>query len=129
MTYVDGFVVPVVTKKLDSYRKLARRASKIWIEHGALDYKECALEDNKDYKFCAQFPKAFKSKKGETVVFAYIVYKSRKHRDQVNKKVMADPRLKCDPDNMPFDCRRMAYGGFETIVEAQKTKRKTGRKK
>jgi uncharacterized protein YbaA (DUF1428 family) len=120
MTYVDGFVVPVPVKKLSAYRKMAREGCKLWMEHGALDYKECVLEDKKDHGFCANFPKAFRIKKGETVVFAYITYKSRKHRDQVNKKVMNDPRIKdaCGAQAMPFDCKRMAYGGFKTIVEA-----------
>lgn len=117
MSYVDGFVLPVPTKNLDAYRKMARKAARIWMEHGALEYKECVAEDAKKQKFCLNFPTAFGTAKGETVVFAYIVYKSRKHRDRVNKKVMADPRMQDMPPDMPFDCRRMAYGGFKTIVD------------
>lgn len=116
MTYVDGFVVPVQADKLEDYRKIAGNAREIWLEHGALDYKECAAEDITDHGFCATFPSAFGTRPGETVVFAYIVYKSREHRDEVNAKVMADPRLNCDDTAMPFDVKRMAYGGFKTIV-------------
>ncbi|MBK9586029.1 MAG: DUF1428 domain-containing protein [Alphaproteobacteria bacterium] len=116
MTYVDGFVVPVPEGKINEYKKMAAQAGKIWMEHGALAYVECVGEDMEDKGFCKTFPNAFKTKDGETVVFAYIVYKSRAHRDKVNKKVMADERLKCDPDNMPFDCKRMAYGGFKALV-------------
>ncbi|MBC8001678.1 MAG: DUF1428 domain-containing protein [Opitutaceae bacterium] len=117
--YIDGFVVPVSKKKLAAYTRIAKKASKIWIEHGALDYKEC-VGDDLDVKFCMPFPKGIKTKPGETVVFAYIVHKSRAHRDRVNAKVMKDPRIAklCDPKNMPFDCTRMLYGGFKTIVAA-----------
>ena len=116
--YVDGFVVPVPKKKLPAYIRMAKKASKIWKELGALDYKECAGDDL-NIKFCLPFPKGIKIKPGETVVLAYIVYKSRKHRDQVNAKVMKDPRIAelCDPKDMPFDCKRMLYGGFKAIVE------------
>jgi len=116
--YVDGFVLPVPKKKIAAYRRLAQKASKIWKELGALDYKEC-LGDDLNIKFCTPFPKGIRSKPDETVVFSYIVYKSRKHRDQVNAKVMKDPRIAamCDPKDMPFDCKRMLYGGFKTIVE------------
>ncbi len=118
MTYVDGFVVPVPKKKLNAYRAMAQKASKVWCEHGALDYKECVADDVKKGKRTS-FPRSVKLKAGETVVFAYIVYKSRAHRDTVNAKVMKDPRLNemCDPKNMPFDARRMFWGGFKTIVE------------
>lgn len=118
MTYVDGFVVPVPAKKVKQYQKMAAKAAKIWIEHGALSYKECVLEDKKSHPYCATFPEAFKLKKGEVPVFAYVEYKSRKHRDAVNKKVMKDARLHalCDPTDMPFDCKRMAYGGFKALV-------------
>lgn len=118
MSYVDGFVVPVPTDKLDAYRKMSENAGGLWIEHGALDYKECVLEDGEDKGFCMTFPAAMQTQPGETVVFAYIVYKDRAHRDEVNAKVMADPRISesCDPNNMPFDCKRMAYGGFKTLV-------------
>jgi uncharacterized protein YbaA (DUF1428 family) len=117
--YVDGFVVPVPKRKMNAYRRLAQKASKIWQELGALEYRECAGDDL-NVKFAVPFPKGIKSKPGETVVFSYIVYKSRAHRDQVNAKIMKDPRIAnmCDPKNMPFDCKRMLYGGFNTIVEA-----------
>lgn len=123
MTYVDGFVVPVPADKIDAYRKIAEKAGSIWKEYGALDYKECVLEDKEDKGFCATFPTAFGVKDGETVVFAYITYTSREHRDEVNAKVMADKRMhEMCPDNnpdaaMPFDCKRMAYGGFHAIVD------------
>jgi len=117
--YVDGFVVPVPRKKLPLYFRIAKKASKIWKEHGALEYKEC-VGDDLDIKFCLPFPKGIKTKPAETVVLAYIVYKSRAHRDKVNAKVMKDPRIHalCDPKDMPFDCARMLYGGFKTIVQA-----------
>lgn len=115
--YVDGFVLPLPKRNLDEYRKLARRASKIWIDHGALEYRECIGEDMNVH--CGlPFPKLVEAKRGEIVVFAWIVYRSRKQRDQVNAKVMADPRLKIDIHNMPFDVSRMTYGGFEILVEA-----------
>ena len=116
--YVDGFVVPVPRKKLPAYLRMAKKASKIWKEHGALDYKEC-VGDDLNIKFCMPFPKGIKLKAGETVFFSYIVYKSRAHRDAVNAKVMKDPRIgeMCDPKDMPFDCQRMLYGGFKAIVE------------
>ncbi|MBE0542097.1 MAG: DUF1428 domain-containing protein [Verrucomicrobia bacterium] len=116
--YVDGFVVPVPKKKLPAYIRMAKKASKIWKEYGALDYKEC-VGDDLNIKFCLPFPKGIRSKPGETVVFSYIVYKSRAHRDAVNAKVMKDPRIAgmCDPKDMPFDCKRMLYGGFKAIVE------------
>lgn len=117
MTYVDGFVLPLPEGNIEAYRKMASDAGKIWMEHGALSYKECVAEDTEDKGFCTTFPAAFGIKKGETVVFAYIVYKSRQHRDEVNAKVMADPRLKCDDKEMPFDCKRMAYSGFEALVD------------
>ena len=116
--YVDGFVIPVPKKKLAAYFRMAKKASKIWKEFGALDYKEC-VGDDLDVKMALPFPKGIKTKPGETVVFSYIVYKSRAHRDAVNKKIMKDPRIAamCDPNNMPFDCTRMIYGGFKAIVE------------
>lgn len=118
MSYVDGFVIPVPTKSLAAYRRVARVACKVWRDHGAIDYKECAGDDLKA-SFGVSFTKIAGTKKGETVIFAFVVYKSRKHRDQVNKKVMQDPRLAklMKPGAMPFDVRRMAYGGFKTIVE------------
>lgn len=119
MSYVDGYVVPVPKKKIQAYQKMAEKAKKVWMEHGALDYKECIADDVKKGKWTS-FPQSVKLKSSETVVFAYIVYKSRAHRDQVNKKVMSDPRLNemCDPKNMPFDGKRMFWGGFKTIVSA-----------
>jgi uncharacterized protein YbaA (DUF1428 family) len=117
--YIDGFVIPVPKKKIAAYRRIAQKAGKIWRELGALDYKEC-VGDDLDAEFALPFPKGIKTKPGETVVFSYIVYKSRAHRDAVNAKVMKDPRIAsmCDPKDMPFDCKRMLYGGFKTIVEA-----------
>jgi len=119
MSYVDGFVLPVPKKKLKSYVKLAQAASKIWKEHGALEYRECALDDA-NVKFGIPFSKNAKAKAGETVVFAWIVYKTKAHRDRVNAKVMKDPRIAnmCDPKDMPFDCKRMTYGGFKVLVDA-----------
>jgi len=117
--YVDGFVIPVPKKKLAIYRRIATKACKIWIEHGALDYYECVAEDTKHIGMMT-FPKLAKTKANETVIFSWISYKSRKHRDAVNAKVMADPRIHalCNPKEIPFDCKRMAYGGFEVIVSA-----------
>lgn len=115
--YVDGFVIPVKKNRIADYRKIAKKAGKIWKEYGALDYRECVGEDLKN-EWGVQFPKLAGAKADETVVFSWITYKSRKHRDQVNKKVMADERLKCmmDPNDQMFDCKRMGYGGFTTIV-------------
>lgn len=117
--YVDGFVLPVPKKKLNAYALIAKKAGKIWREHGALDYKEC-VGDDLNIKMGVPFPRQMKVKPGETVVFAYIVYKSRAHRDRVNAKVMKDPRISgmCDPKDMPFDCNRMVYGGFTVLVDA-----------
>jgi len=116
--YIDGFVIPVPKKKLAAYFRMAKKASKIWKEYGALDYKEC-VGDDLDVQMALPFPKGIKSKPGETVVFSYIVYKSRKQRDQVNARIMKDPRMHamCDPKDMPFDCARMLYGGFKAVVE------------
>ena len=114
--YVDGFVLPVPKRNLSAYRRLAAKAGKIWREHGALDYKEC-VGDDLNIKMGMPFPRGIRSKPGETIVFAYIVYKSRAHRDRVNAKVMRDSRLKM-PKSMPFDVKRMLYGGFNVIVDA-----------
>jgi uncharacterized protein YbaA (DUF1428 family) len=117
--YVDGFVLPVPKKNLEAYRRISARAGKVWREHGALEYRECVGEDVKEQPgMGAAFPRLVKAKPGETVVFSWIVYKSRAHRDRVNKKVMSDPRLAkmMDPKNTPFDVKRMSYGGFEVIV-------------
>ncbi len=118
MAYVDGFVVPVPKRKLEAYRRMAAKAGRIWREHGALAYVESVADDVKPGKRTS-FPQSVKLKAGETVVFAYIVYKSRAHRDRVNAKVMKDPRLKpmMDPKAMPFDGRRMFWGGFKVLVE------------
>lgn len=115
--YVDGFLLPVPKKKLAAYKRMAAKAGKIWREHGALDYKECVGDDLKP-KMVLPFPKLMKLKAGEVPVFSYIVFKSRKHRDSVNAKVMKDPRLAnmCDPKDMPFDMKRMGYGGFKVLV-------------
>lgn len=116
--YIDGFVIPIAKRKLPAYKRLAALGSKVWMEHGALAYFECVGEQMEP-GFGLPFPKLCKCKKDETVVFAWIVYKSRAHRDRVNKKVMADPRMAnaCDPKNPPFDIKRMACGGFEVMVK------------
>ncbi|QRN96838.1 DUF1428 domain-containing protein [Archangium violaceum] len=116
MSYVDGFVLPVPKKNLDAYRRLARKAGKIWREYGALAYMECVADDVTPGKLTS-FPRSVKLKPDEVVVFSWIVYTSRAHRDRVNKKVMADPRLKMDPKTMPFDGKRMIWGGFKGLVE------------
>jgi uncharacterized protein YbaA (DUF1428 family) len=115
--YVDGFVIPIPKNKIDEYRKVAEFAGKIWKEHGALDYWEC-LGDDLEAKDMVSFPQLANVGADETVVFSWIVYESREQRDLVNAKVMADPRINemCDPDNPPFDCKRMAYGGFTELV-------------
>src|SRR5262245_1346582 len=118
MSYVDGFVVPVRKKSLAAYRRMARKAGKVWREHGALEYRECVADDVKPGKHTS-FPQSVKLKPDEVVVFSYIVYESRAHRNRVNKLVMADPRLKdmMDPKAMPFDLKRMFWGGFKTLVQ------------
>jgi uncharacterized protein YbaA (DUF1428 family) len=116
MSYVDGFLIPVPKKSVAAYGKIAKLAAKVWREHGALDYKEC-VGDDLNMKFGVPFTKLAKAKPNETIIFAYIVYKSRAHRDRVNAKVMKDPRMDMDPSSMPFDIKRMSVGGFKTIVE------------
>lgn len=118
MPYVDGFIVPLPKKNLKAYRAMAKKAGKVWRDHGALDYKECIADDVKMGKWTS-FPRSVKMKKSETVVFSYIVYKSRADRDRCIKKVMKDKRLAAmmDPKNMPFDAKRMIYGGFKVFVE------------
>jgi len=118
MHYFDGFVVPVPKKKLDAYRRMAKTASKVWRDHGALEYVECIADDVKPGKVTS-FPQSVKLKPGETVVFAYVVYKSRAQRDRVMAKVMKDPRLAdmMDPKKMPFDGKRMFWGGFKGLIE------------
>lgn len=118
MSYVDGFVLPVKTKKMAEYRKIAKLAGKVWREHGAIDYKECIADDVKPGKYTS-FPQSVKLKKDETVVFSFIVYKTKADRNRINKKVMSDPRLAhmMDPKKMPFDMKRMFWGGFKTFVD------------
>jgi uncharacterized protein YbaA (DUF1428 family) len=118
MNYVDGFVVPVPKAQLAAYRRLARKAGQIWREHGALNYVECVADDVKPGKLTS-FPQAVKLKPDEVVVFSWIVYPSRAQRDRINKKVMSDPRLAemTDQKTMPFDGKRMFWGGFKTMVE------------
>jgi uncharacterized protein YbaA (DUF1428 family) len=117
--YVDGFVVPVPENNLKTYRRIAQRAGKIWREHGALEFIECVADDVKPGKLTS-FPQSVKLKPDEIVVFSWIVFKSRAHRDRVNEKVMKDPRMAkmIDPKAMPFDGKRMIYGGFKVLVEA-----------
>lgn len=116
--YVDGYVVPVPKKQLAAYRRMARKAGKVWREHGALEYTECVADDVKRGK-STSFPQSVKLKRGETVVFSWIVYKSRAERDRVNRAVMQDPRLAkmMDPKSHPFDASRMFWGGFKSIVD------------
>jgi uncharacterized protein YbaA (DUF1428 family) len=118
MAYVDGFIMPVPKKNLNAYRAMARKAGKVWREHGALEYKECIADDVKVGKLTS-FPRSVKLKKNEVVWFSWIVYKSRSERDRVLKKVMADKRLASmmDPKKMPFDGKRMIYGGFKVVVD------------
>ena len=114
--YVDGFLLPIARKNIAAYKKISTLAGRIWREHGALEYREC-VGDDLDVKFGRAFPKQVKLKPGETVVFSWIVYKSKAHRNRVNKKVMEDPRLKMEGIAMPFDVKRMAAGGFEVLVD------------
>jgi len=119
MKYIDGFLLVVPKKKMAAYAALAKQAARLWKQHGALEYRECAAEDLRAQ--CGMpFGKRAGAKAGEIVVFAWIVYRSRAHRDRVNKKVMADPRLAamCSPDSMPFDVARMSHGGFQVFVDA-----------
>ena len=118
MAYVDGFVVPVPRKNLDAYREMALKAGKIWMEHGAQQFRECMADDVKTGEFTS-FPQSVKLEDDEVVFFSWIVYESRAKRDEVNDKVMNDPRMKdmMDPKNSPFDGKRMIYGGFEAVVD------------
>jgi uncharacterized protein YbaA (DUF1428 family) len=118
MAYADGFVIPVPKKNIADYRKLARKAGKVWREHGALDYYECVGDDLVVPPQFTGFTQLAGLKKNETVIFAWIVYKSKAHRNRVNAKVMKDPRMLKPPKNMPFDHARMAFGGFKVIVKA-----------
>jgi uncharacterized protein YbaA (DUF1428 family) len=115
MLYVDGFVLAVPKDKLDSYKELATLAGKVWKEHGAIDYVEC-IADDVPYGELTSFPRAVQAKEDEIVVFSWITYESREKRDEVNAKVMSDPRLKPTMDSPPFDGKRMIYGGFKTLL-------------
>ena len=119
MRYVDGYVLPVPKRNLPAYRQIARKAGAVWKDHGALEYRECVGNDL-GTKWGVPFPKLLKLKRGETVVFAWIVFKSRRHRDAVNAKVIKDPRMNrmMNPNKPPFDHKRMVYGGFEMMVDA-----------
>ena len=118
--YVDGFVIAVPKKKLSAYRKMAALGAKVWKAHGALEYYECVGDDLEAQYGMMPFPKLARIRKGETVVFSWIVFKSRAHRDRVNAKVMKDKRMDAmmGKDSMPFDLKRMVYGGFEVMVDA-----------
>jgi uncharacterized protein YbaA (DUF1428 family) len=117
--YVDGFLIPIPKKNVPAYRRLAKKAAKIWMELGALEYREC-IGDDLSPKMPATFPKTLRAGRGDTVIFSWIVYRSKAHRDRVNARVMKDPRMLAmmDPENNPFDVERMLYGGFRVMVEA-----------
>jgi uncharacterized protein YbaA (DUF1428 family) len=117
MSYVDGFLLVVPKKNAKAYEGIARKAGKVWMKHGALQYLECKGDDLGIEGMHLTFPKLVKLKSSEAVYYSFIIYKSRAHRDAVNKKVMADPEIKKAPKKMPFDMKRMAYGGFKTAVE------------
>ncbi len=121
MAYVDGFLLPMPKRSVEAYRRIAQKAGKVWREHGALEYRECVGDDlNVKQGMGVSFPRRVRVKSSETVVFSWIVYKSRAHRDRVNAKVMKDPRMAKmmnDPKSMPFDVKRMAYGGFKVLVD------------
>ncbi|MDQ2660094.1 MAG: DUF1428 domain-containing protein [Verrucomicrobiota bacterium] len=118
MKYVDGYLIPVPLKNLPAYRRMAQKAGKIWRELGALEFRE-TVGDDMEAEFALPFPRTLKTKPGETVVFSWIVFKSRAQRDAVNKKIMKDPRLASmmDPKKTPFDAKRMVYGGFKMMVD------------
>jgi len=125
MSYVDGFLLSIPKRKLAVYRRIARLAGKVWLEHGALEYLECAGDDLK-VKGCPSMIKAARTRSGELPFFSYIVYRSRRHRDAVNRKVMEDPRIRTmmAPGAMPFDLSRMYYGGFKAVVELRAKRRR-----
>ena len=116
MPYVDGFLVPVPKDKLDAYREMAKLGGDVWMDHGALSYMECVADDV-SYGEVTSFPRAVQQKDDETVVLSWVTYESREARDEIMKKVMADPRMKMDPSGFPFDSKRMMFGGFRPIVE------------
>jgi uncharacterized protein YbaA (DUF1428 family) len=115
--YVDGYVLPIPKKSIEAYRRLAQQAGRVWREHGALQYFECAGDDLKS-KFGVSFPRRVRTRPGETVVFSWVVFRSKTHRDRVNAKVMKDPRIANMVKSMPFDSKRMTYGGFRVLVQA-----------
>jgi uncharacterized protein YbaA (DUF1428 family) len=119
MPYVDGFVLPVPKKKVEAYKRMAKKAGKVWREHGAIEFKECIADDVPMGKLTS-FPRSVKRKPNETVIFSYIVYKSRAHRDRVMAKVMQDKRIAdmMNTKDLPFDAKRMIHGGFKVLVEA-----------
>ena len=118
MAYVDGFLIPVPRRNREKYKKMSTQAAKVWLDHGALGYHECVADDVQ-YGKSTSFPRGVKLAKGEEVWFSWIVYKSRKDRDRVNAKAMKDPRLAdmMDPKAMPFDGKRMVFGGFKMVVD------------
>ena len=120
MAYVDGFLIPVPRRNIAVYKRIAARAGRIWKDHGALEYRECVGDDLNTKGMGLPFPKRVRVKPGETVVFSWVVYRSRAHRDAVNKRVMKDPRMlkmMNDPKAMPFDGKRMSFGGFKVLVD------------
>ena len=117
MHYVDGFVLPVPRKKLAAYRRMAKYSGRIWMEYGALQYVECVADDVKPGKWTS-FPRSVKLKPNETVVFSWIIWPSKEARDAGNKKAMEDPRMQLPPEGMPFDSKRMIFGGFEMLLDA-----------
>lgn len=117
MSYVDGYVFPVPKKNLKTYKKMAAEGGKMWMKYGAVQYFECEGDDLKGNGMSMTFPELVKPKAGETIFFSFVVYKNKAHRDKVNKKVMSDPSMKEPPKGMPFDPKRMAFGGFKAIVE------------
>ena len=123
MAYVDGFIVPVSKKKLKTYLAMAKKSGKVWKDHGALEFHETVADDVSMGKWTS-FPRSVKQKPGETVIFSWIVYKSRTHRDAVLKKVMKDPLMKTPPKDWPFDGKRMIYGGFKSVVMQIKKKKR-----
>lgn len=123
MSYVDGYTIPIRKKDIATYKRIATAAGKVWRDHGALDYKEC-IGDDMELKGCTPLAKVMRLKKGETLVFAYILYKSRAHRDKVNAKVMKDPRIaSVDFTAMPFDPKRMGYAGYKVVVDYGRKRR------
>ena len=123
MTYVDGFVIPVPKAKIAAYKKMAALGRKLWMKHGALQYFECMGDDLDGMPGCASFKTLARLKPSETAFFSFIVYKSKAHRNAVNKKVMAEMQAQPMPKSMPFDMKRMAFGGFKTLIQANHVKK------